>query len=442
MNRPTPSLGGLPYQTGARPVAADPSRALFIALTVLILARICVANNVLDWVMSYSTEGGNLIEKIHPASWLLMALAAIAAPRIASLSAPDDRRILHSMVMMMAMLCAAVLVPFIGSASSSLGIGYVVDTLLMAAVAVCVLLLLPLHRRRKIGQIILTVLVLNSFLALGEFVLKEHLIPSAHGEWIFRSKGILGHPLSLGLSNAAAVCFVYLTDWSAVRKFVSIMLLAAGVLAAGARAASAVVIVAPFLTFFLIGGPLSEARARGQIKVIVFLAALFLAPLLWLAIYATGLAERFELLGIADESAETRVIIFQVFDFISWRELVFGTGLETLNRIALTILRLPTIENSIIVFIFQFGLVGTICLIWGFLYALFALARGAPVPVKMALLSFMIVALGANSLSTKTHEIMMTFVLAVAFRFPGQAPTRAVRVRVAMSPGRGRGLAR
>jgi hypothetical protein len=419
VEHPISSLGGLPYRANARSQAADPTRPLFIVFTVLVLARICIANNLLDMMMSYSSEGGNLLEKIHPASWLMLLLAGLVAPRIASLSAPDDRNILHAMVIMMGLLCCAALVPMIGSASSSLGVGYLVDSLLVAAVTACVLLLLPLHHRRKVGQIIITVLVLNSVLALWEFAFKQHFIPSIYEEWIFRSRGILTHPLSLGLSNAAAICFVFLTDWSAARKFVSIILLIAGTLAAGARTASIASVIAPLVAFFMIGGPPSEAAVRGQIKVLVLLAVVFTSPLAWIVVNLTGLNDRFEMLGLVDASAQTRVVILQVFDFISWRDLIFGAGLQTLNRIALSTLRLPTVENSIVVFIFQFGLVGTACLVSGFLYALYTLARGTSIEVKMALLTFLVVGLSANTFSTKGSEIMMTFVLAVAFRVPG-----------------------
>ncbi len=413
---PNSLRGPIPGGRSRNGTMADPSRPLFFVLTFLALFRLCVPDSVLNLLMSYSTEGGNLLEKVHPASWLFLVLAAILAPRIAGLTAADDRRILRAMLTMVALIVVASIVPFLGPAASSLGVGYLLDSLVVAALAACTALLLPVLRRRGLGEIVLTVLVLNSLMAMAEFALKQQFLPSAYREWVFRSKGIFGHPLDLGLANATAVSFVYLTKWSSIRKVISIALLIAATLAAGARTASIVGIAAALLSFLLKGGPPAEASTRRQIKIIVLLAVVLLSPVLWALVYATGLIDRFELLGLADESAETRVIVFHVFDYIEWHDLIFGAGLETLNRIALTILHLPTVENSVIVFIFQFGLVGTACLIGGFLYALFVLACGSTAPIKIALFSFLAVALAANSLSIKTPEIMLVFILAIAFR--------------------------
>jgi polysaccharide biosynthesis protein VpsF len=162
-----------------------------------------------------------------------------------------------------------------------------------------------------------------------------------------------------------------------------------------------------------------------------------LAPMVWFFADLSGLSERFDTLGVADESANARIIIFQVFALSGWRDLVFGAGLETLTRLSRVGLKLQFVENSIIVYVFQFGFIGTAFLVSGFVYAFYALCRRAVPHVKIAVLVFLLVALSANTLSTKTPDILLIFTLAVAF---GAANGRGRGISGSLPEDRGSGL--
>src|ERR1700688_291780 len=105
--------------------------ALFGTLLVLVIIRLCVSSNILNLVMNYSTTGGTFLEKIHPASWGLLVLAALFVPRIANNAVSAERKIIVAMLVMATLTCLAAMVPLI-SGSSDLGLGYLIDSVLTA----------------------------------------------------------------------------------------------------------------------------------------------------------------------------------------------------------------------------------------------------------------------------------------------------------------------
>jgi hypothetical protein len=384
-------------------------------LLVLAIVRLCVSNNILNLVMNYSSTGGTFLEKIHPASWALMVLAAVLVPRIATNAVLAERKIIVAMLVMATMTCLAAMVALVNG-SSGLGLGYLVDSILTPCAAASIMFVLSDADRRRIGHVLLSVLVLNSVLAIAEFSLKVRILPTPYQQEIFRAQGVLSHPLEVGLCNAAVVAFVYMTRWSAARKLASVLVLIVATLAAGARTASVVAPIAAMAGFLLAKRPLAGLVDDRHSKIILLIAVVLLAPAAWLLIDLTGLSERFQVLGVADESANTRVIIFQVFELANWRDLIFGAGLETLQRLAQVELKLPSVENPIVVYIFQFGIVGTTFILTGLIVASYALCKGALPQVKIGLAAFFIVALSSNALATKSPDIMLVFLLAVAFR--------------------------
>jgi hypothetical protein len=354
------------------------------------------------------------LEKVHPASWALLVLATVLVPRFENNAVTAERKIIIAMLAMAALTCLTAVVPLI-TGSSDLGLGYLVDSILTACAATSVMFLLSDADRRRIGHVLLLVLVLNSVLAILEFSLKVHFLPTPYERELFRAQGMLSHPLELGLCNATAVPFVFLTRWSAARKLTSVLVLIVASLAGGARTASVIAPIAAMAGFFLAKRPFSSLLDDRHSKIIVLAAIVLLVPAAWSLIGLTGLNERFQVLGVADESANTRIIIFQVFELTNWRDLIFGAGLEELHRLAQVELKLPSVENPIVAFIFQFGIVGTIFILTGLIVASYALCKGKPPQVKIGLAAFFIVALSSNSLATKSPDLMLVFLLAAAF---------------------------
>src|ERR1700685_508737 len=124
-----------------------------------------------------------------------------------------------------------------------------------------------------------------------------------------------------------------------------------------------------------------------------------------------------------------RIVVFQIFSYLDWSELIWGVGNLTMYKLLSLGLNLDFIENSLIVYVFQFGIVGAIVLVGALLYCLVALGRRAPALLKVTLGAFLLVALTNNTLSSKGPAVLLIFMLAMAFR--GTAFSKS---RISLSP--------
>jgi hypothetical protein len=131
------------------------------------------------------------------------------------------------------------------------------------------------------------------------------------------------------------------------------------------------------------------------------------------AMVAMGALSRLEG-GLVDQSSQARVDVYRVFEFMSWRELLFGTDLTRIQRLARDIFNLPFIESSPVVFTVQFGLFGAIlfALLLGNLYR--ALLRGRSTIVVLGTLMYFGLALTNNQLSVKSADMLMLGLLIMA----------------------------
>jgi hypothetical protein len=76
---------------------------------------------------------------------------------------------------------------------------------------------------------------------------------------------------------------------------------------------------------------------------------------------------------------------------------------------------LEFIESSLIIFIFQFGLIGTLVFLFFLGRTFFVLVAGAQRNIVLATIAFFVIALGNNGLSAKSAMIVMMFILIIAF---------------------------
>jgi len=124
--------------------------------------------------------------------------------------------------------------------------------------------------------------------------------------------------------------------------------------------------------------------------------------------------------GLIDESALARVNIYRLFELVSWKEILLGTDIANIRRLALYHFDLEFIESSLVMFVFQFGLVGTVIFLLFLARTFLVLLSGASRFVVIGTLAFFVIAFGNNSLSTKTPNMLMIMLLIVAFHGGGQ----------------------
>jgi hypothetical protein len=419
------------YLTGHVAAASDRNnpyllRFVFVFLWSFILLRFLLNANLLDLVIKYSAEGGNIVEKIHPSSYgLILVLAVVLLSFRIELSDWDVRafRALAAFLTVIALLMLCLL-----SFGRSGSAGYLIDSYVMACIVGMLLLTFPPEWRLRVGTTLIVFIALSACVAVVEFALQKRLLPYWATETSFRPTGLTEHPLMLGLFCATAVSFVPLTRWRPIVKVGVTMVLLLGAFAAGARLAALAAAGSALVVFALAEWPPGSPARRRQFKALSLLGMIIVVPVAVAMLVQLGLVNRFQS-GLFDESAMARVNIYGLFNLVSWNEILFGADIARIRYLAFEYFDLEFIESSIVMFVFQFGLFGTAVFLLTLARTFIVLLSGAGRYVVLGTCVFFIVASSNNALSSKTPIVMMIVLLVVSFHGRSAVSAQTVRSR-------------
>lgn len=417
-------------RSDATPPSRVPSRAaghaspllsaLFLVVVGLVVLRVTLTPLLLDLVLDYTADQGSIVEKLHPA---LYGFAGVAIVGLLCFRITLDTWEVAVVRTMMAFLAGLVtLIVLTTLAGRGGNAGFLVDT--YAGACFCALLFLfPIAWRNAVGQILVGWMVVSALVALVEFALKTRFQPFTETEYSFRPIGLAGHPLELGMWNAVGLSFCAATEWSRRTKVAVCLVLLLALGASGARLALMIGLVSALVLALGATGTGLSSRKRMERRIIVLTAAFVVVPLLLAVLFAAGGLARFQD-GLVDSNSRARVDIYRVFDYLTWPEFLLGSDIAKVRKIALDRLRLEFIESSIVIFVSQFGLIGTGLFVGLFGWLVRVLLRGAKAAVLLGTLVFFVIVLSSNGLSSKGSSIVLLFTMIVAFR-PGQEPRRA-----------------
>lgn len=400
-------------------------RYWFALFWAFVLLRFFVSANLLDKVVNYSAEGGSIVTKIHPSTYGILAvlLATLFSARIEL--GKWELQALRSLMMFAAVMGAIAAFAVLMGHSGS--IGYLVDSYLVSCAGAALMLFFPPTWREWLGSSLLVFIAASAFVALVEFALRVRFLPYPFEEVSFRPTGLTEHPLVLGLFSAVGINFVAASRWNGVAKAGAIIIMLLGAFSSGARVASIVAAVSALSAIALHDWPSTSPQARFRMKAILLLAVALAIPVALIVLPSLGLFERFQN-GLIDESALARVNIYRLFELVSWNEILFGADIGNIRRMALYHFDLEFIESSLVMFVFQFGLVGTVIFLLFLARTFVTLLWGAGRYVFIGTVAFFVIAFGNNSLSTKTPNVLMIMLLIVAFH-GGRDIIRDSRVR-------------
>lgn len=413
MNRASSSSG---------PVATTPLySALFLALAFLVVLRVALNNRLLDLVMDYTADGGSIVEKIHPAFWGLCGVALLVCLNFRIDLTAWELRVTRALMAVAAIATAFLLVGSLTGKGNSLG--YLLDTYVML-VAIIVLFAFPPAWRWQFGVLLLCYMIGSAALGIVEFVFHVRLMPFTEGEPVFRPTGLTTHPLEFGQWCTLALCCVASVNWRLpIRLTIGALLLVACVVS-GARMATVGAFVCTIILFTVRAGANLGTQGRAKRRLAVLLVITLFGPLLVGAMVAAGALSRFDN-ALPDSNAMSRVDVYAVLGLLSWKDLLLGSDIESVRKLIQETYDYDSIESSLLVFIVQFGLIGTTILLVALARLARAVGRGAQLPVVLALVTFSAVALSNNSLSVKSSSIFLVVVLGIAFR-EERLPTRTL----------------
>jgi hypothetical protein len=386
---------------------------LFLLLTVAVcLLRLFVPSNLMNLVMFYTEEGGPFYQKLHVGTYALVALTLVVLSTRRLTLSDKDAALLRSVLRYGAVLSTFVLYFAITSRLSA--IGFIVETYLSAVLVTALLLALNEQSRRMVATTVLFVLVVSAVIGLGEVILGHRLLPFDKDILVQRATGLTDHPLSLGAQCVVAISFVPLVRWPLWIKIASILILLLGCVSANARSALAASCLEILLLILIMPWPNLKPGREWRAKAITLFATLLLGVLFMTALLSLGFLSRFD--SVVDSSSLARVQIYEIFHYVSWKDILLGMDGAELARIVKEKVGLDYIESAPVFFIMLMGLPMAIAftvIVIGFIQRLL---RGAPLPAKIGATVFLIVDLTNNALATKTADMMLLAILVIGLR--------------------------
>lgn len=394
--------------------------------TSLVLASLClsllVSGNLLDRLgLAYSTEGGAIFCKIHPASYLLYACLAatlLTRPQLGSLlraggAAGQDA----------AWFCAAMAFCTVATllANGSGAVVILADSFLPAGIDALVLAATPARNLAPFASSLRSLALLNALLAMAEMALHIHLIPSPDADFDaraeFRAMALYDHPLT-GSAVTMLAMLLPLPNKPRWQQAGYILCLTLGMLSFGGRVALMLALL----------GLLWQARAALRGHTLLLAASITATALLLVAAYALfGLGSRIVDNFYWDNSAQVRIDQFAVLSRLTPADFLFGCeraqmfGLIESLRLQYNV---GVLEDF---WLLMLVLLGIPCFLV-FCAGMTALARWCwrlgKTPGRIMLASFLVVTSASNSLGRKS---ILLPILIVSVRLAGLTPHPAPR---------------
>lgn len=408
------------------------SRDNALAVLVLLLAmaafalRFWMSPELMNRVVDYTGEHGAFYEKLHFGTYtILLLLPFVLISRPIYLAGRDITRMAVLVFFCMAIAGYIGLLFITGRASSS---GFLIDTYLVAGAAALVVIAMSPDMRRLLGDSVLMGCLLSAVIGIFEAVTRSRVLPYPLEEEVFRPIGLTDHPLTLGMLSAVAMAFVVLSGWRRWQKLAAVLVLFVGVAAAGARFALLLAILEVVALLLFVPWHGFTARNERIAKFFVLMLTVIAGICLLAVLAAGGLLARFTG-GLVDENTFARIDIYRIFEFTSWRDVIFGTDLNRILEIVNDKLGLPYIESTPVYLIYQLG--APLALLFALIvfFTFSRLLRGAELAATIGTLVFFVAALSNNTLSSKTPLVAMVMVLILAY-----APSGSRRPR-GSSPG-------
>lgn len=401
---------------------------LLMALS-MVLYMLLSAQALLVLGIPYDAPYGPPFAKFHPATYLLflawmVALSSQGNPIRVLLAQFQQHRLLATFF-----ICVVTVFAWVVFRHGTPGAAFIVEALWTPAVAAFTLYLLNARQQRRVFQVIMGLLFINSVVALIEAITPVRLIPlhvdssDVVEDVFFRSSAFLGHPLHNAMITAALMSSVALLPWSKMLRLAMVAAMALSLLAFGGRASLVLSVV-----FYGVYGVsvIFGNIVRGRYNYVQLtggsLAGVLAATLAGGLAAATGLGARIFSNLRVDSSASVRLRVWDIFHYISNADIWIGIPPQAIDHASMQIgldLKYEAIENFWIYLLLQFGVIGFIPFCVGFICLLRMLWQSATTLQRVSLLLFLVVASTANTLASKSISLMLlttVIVSGAAFR--------------------------
>lgn len=292
-------------------------------------------------------------------------------------------------------------------------ISFILNTLIIPFLFFAYLKMNKLVVQRSIPLFAVKLILINSVIAIFERLYNFNLFPikQTFGEQ-FRATALLGHPLNNALITLAFILFVLVIDMMHIAKIIYLGILFLAMFCFGARGsllAGFIGVIVFYIVpiFFSKNNYFSRINKLTTISIIIFFVGCFSYIFLF-----TPFGERFrETIKDDSGSSQVRLDTLNLIDFNNLSNFYWPISAQNTNSLT-DKAGVDIIENFIIIWIFKFGLIFTIILIYFLLRFLYSNSI-----IKNKFYTFLIffIFFGAaatnNSLGSSTNALLFFVVL-------------------------------
>jgi hypothetical protein len=362
--------------------------------------------------IQYVSEGGSFLFKFHFYTYILLMMALVLGLSKADFSI---RGALGPLFTYWVFFTVSILwmIVYGWLKSGFAGLAFIVDTLLSPVIIFALVLCLSKNHNARLIIVITIFVFINSSTAILEYLFGDHLFAhtSASGDY-FRSQAWLSHPLNNALivSSVAPV----LLSCRVINPVITFSIVFLALLAFGARSAFMVFLfVSSFALFISIRYSYRSSGATLFQVVTYGVLLIFLPFVLYYLIINFDIGGRVFQNIYIDSSAQTRLDVFYVFNFLSFHDFLFGVPRDFMDNINYFIGN-EVVENFYIAWILGYGLIGAGPLILSFLLFLYRVFKFSNIYSRLSLISFFLISMTNNALSVKTPALLFLLVIIAA----------------------------
>jgi hypothetical protein len=388
---------------------------VFISIFLLFM----VNGPLLDLVgWTYSTSGGSVVSKVHPALLLLMPAAFLGLLS----NDPRFRTILKRPWFALYVVAAVVIT--VRAVTNQGGIAgqlpAAVVTFLLPAILMVAIQGLNRRQWDAVGMALRVFFVINSLMALTERMIGARLIPSfLDTAGNVRAAALLGHPLNGALLTGLLIVFLAsarpkLGERVALR-LPEILLHVGALFAFGGRSSLV------FTTAVVLASGIIVWRSRTQRQMTPLQRAI---PFLIIAIgicfvflpipFIEATLERFQ----GDSSStEVRNASLNMLNGVTGHDILYGLS-EERKEILLDFFNAPVIEISWIAIMLTYGLVPAVLIIVGLVALMIGVAKSLDRSAMWMTLLFGIVSIGSLAIGGKSLLIAQSLIMMYALSQP------------------------
>ena len=424
-----------------------PGSGIFVCAVFCILLQFFLTNNVVRVI-----AGHDVNIRFHPANIIMMFCAFYA---LASGAVPFHQRCRESPGLILFVFAIPVFAVYTAFFNGLSGAAFYFDSFWGAGLLAVALEGATDRQKRLLAKILLALVLLNVLFGLFESLTQNNIFPFVANDDVkpaeiqatadFRANAFYPHPLTASLITGMTFFLLYVMQLRFLVLAPSFLLILIGLLAFGGRTALFVTLgMSGLAAFWVVMSGIIKRNLKLDVMGYILVAALVLPLVTAIIVTQTTIADRIVDTLYFDDSAQVRVFQWNILNYLSLKNWLFGVPLQELIALKYQIglNAVEDIENFWLLLFLNLGAVGFVAFLSVLGTFLVHIARyGGGMYAWMLMLSALIIDSGSNSLGQKSNDLVIEVAFLMAMAGYKNYKRQTVR-RVASTTLRTDGLSR